>query len=464
MNDPGVKSVTQSESMEVIRDYCCPSVSPVNNFMTIESDGQDSLAAECTSSQSSPNHLRVSNMQLQRKCIKSGAGSPVSPSSLAKSPFSRSSVFCTSLYLSSSSASETQRKLGNLPFLPHPPTCNQSVSATDSSKSPAVFSGDIESPYDEDNAEALMKDFLNLPGEVFDGCFHEMHCGSDSFALTEQLELQFLSDQLDIAITNNGENPRLDEIYGTPEPASKPTLVLTGNQNYIAGTPSIDSPSPLTSLVPTAVHKPRMRWMPELHERFVEAVSKLDGPENATPKGVLKLMNVEGLTIYHVKSHLQKYRLAKYLPEKKEENKSSYTEEKKVTSSGSEIDEKKKGNIHITDALRMQMEVQKQLHEQLELQRELQLRIEEHARYLQKMVEEQQKAGCALVPQSLSSTVTDSHNDCELQHSSLSPDASPCERAESKRISNFKSIVSPKRICLEDTQVEANPVQSEFYS
>ncbi|KAG2317913.1 hypothetical protein Bca52824_021035 [Brassica carinata] len=39
------------------------------------------------------------------------------------------------------------------------------------------------------------------------------------------------------------------------------------------------------------------------------------------------------------------------------------------------------------------MEVQKQLHEQLEVQRVLQLRIEEHAKYLEKMLEEQRKAG-----------------------------------------------------------------------
>ena len=55
--------------------------------------------------------------------------------------------------------------------------------------------------------------------------------------------------------------------------------------------------------------KQRLRWTPQLHRRFVEAVDLLGGLDMATPKGVMQIMEVEGMSIQHVKSHLQKYRL-----------------------------------------------------------------------------------------------------------------------------------------------------------
>lgn len=153
-----------------------------------------------------------STFQSHKTCSESSPSSPLSLASHVQTPkstYSRSSVFCTSLYQSSSSTSEAHKHLRNLPFLPHPPAYNQSVSAVDS-KSSSLFSEDISNLDDEKHTEALVTDFLGFPGDLSDGSFNGMDCPSDNLMLTDQLDLQYLSDDLDLAITDNGEIPKLD--------------------------------------------------------------------------------------------------------------------------------------------------------------------------------------------------------------------------------------------------------------
>ncbi|KAL2628613.1 hypothetical protein R1flu_013299 [Riccia fluitans] len=131
----------------------------------------------------------------------------------------------------------------------------------------------------------------------------------------------------------------------------------------------------------------------EVFKYVAKAVTQLGGADKATPKSVMRVMGVKGLTLYHLKSHLQKYRLGKQLHKEvnvetmKDQGSSEGQGLSIVTAADSVINQNPKESLQITEALRLQMEVQKRLHEQLEVQRHLQLRIEAQGKYLQSILE-----------------------------------------------------------------------------
>ncbi|KAL3646869.1 Myb-related protein 2 [Castilleja foliolosa] len=159
-----------------------------------------------------------------------------------------------------------------------------------------------------------------------------------------------------------------------------------------------------SGLVLSTDAKPRLKWTHDLHQRFVEAVNQLGGAEKATPKSVLKLMGIQGLTLYHLKSHLQKYRLSKNLSAQanSESNKAcqkliAATVERPPEINGTRLNDpniatQTTKNIHLGEAIQMQIEVQRRLHEQMEVQRHLQMRIEAQGKYLESVLEKAQES------------------------------------------------------------------------
>ncbi|KAK7391534.1 hypothetical protein VNO78_19950 [Psophocarpus tetragonolobus] len=142
-------------------------------------------------------------------------------------------------------------------------------------------------------------------------------------------------------------------------------------------------------LVLTSDPKPRLRWTADLHERFVDAVTQLGGATKATPKAIMRTMNVKGLTLYHLKSHLQKYRLGKQSGKDSDEGckdgmSPSYLQESPGTDNSSpklQASDANEGH-EVKEALRAQMEVQSKLHLLVEAEKHLQIRQDAERRYM----------------------------------------------------------------------------------
>ncbi|KAL1569364.1 myb family transcription factor PHL13-like isoform X2 [Salvia divinorum] len=135
--------------------------------------------------------------------------------------------------------------------------------------------------------------------------------------------------------------------------------------------------------------KTRIRWSQDLHDRFVDCVNRLGGSDKARPKAILQLMDTEGLTIFHVKSHLQKYRNVKYEPESSD---GTGRPGKRTTIANNVAEIDIETGMQIKEALQLQLDVQMRLHEQLEIQRNLQHSIEEQGKKLKMMLDQQQKS------------------------------------------------------------------------
>ncbi|KAF3603554.1 hypothetical protein F2Q69_00037113 [Brassica cretica] len=150
-------------------------------------------------------------------------------------------------------------------------------------------------------------------------------------------------------------------------------------------------------LVLTTDPKPRLRWTAELHERFVDAVTQLGGPDSEffstvyVPSSLSSfvIFNFFGSCLNEISLQVGRYAAVSSCAGESQDTGSSSSSSLRMAA------QEQNEGYQVTEALRAQMEVQRRLHEQLEhgqVQRRLQLRIEAQGKYLQSILEKACKA------------------------------------------------------------------------
>ena len=111
------------------------------------------------------------------------------------------------LYLPSSTSSETHQNLENPHFLPQNPP---SISLASSSESSLLLGDDVTDKYEKENSEDLMKEFFSNLEESSHQSSLDMDAKKGSLTLMELLKLRYLSEELGIPISMKGDNPNVD--------------------------------------------------------------------------------------------------------------------------------------------------------------------------------------------------------------------------------------------------------------